>query len=619
MTIPLSRRELLKTVVVPCLAPLVIGPAAQAGGRLFRGPSSGTVHGLMTGANALVETLIQEGTSCVFGIPGAQENELWDAMKSKGLGYLLVTHEFSAAAMADGCARSTGKPGVLCVVPGPGLTNSLTGIGEALLDSIPLVCIVGDVARGDKYRPFQVHGLPQVGLLQQVTKEVFAVNHVAEIAAAVRQAFRLAQSGEPGPVGVVVPYTLLIDTHHFNSPPLPPPEVPFDDGAFACAVGLLCNQKWRVGIYAGLGCMDYSSTLVRLAETLQAPVATSVSGKGAMPENHPLSVGWGYGPQGTRAAGKIFGGVDVVLAIGVRYSEVSTGFYSIPQHRHLIHVDANADNLGRIMKTEVCVHADAGLFMERALEHDCIRRPGRAKLVEQIRHLKSEETRLNARCYAVCGADPVAFLLALRRCTCADALVFVDVTVSEHWAAEVFETVLPRTYFNAANNQSMGWSIGASLGAQRVHPGRQTVTVTGDGCFLMSAMEISTAAREGLPVKFFILDDQAYAFMQKLQVPVYRRTTATILARIDYPALAKALGVGYREITSTSEVEAGVRGALETPGPVLVRVVTDYRDRPIRWMDAVKGRYKKELSVEQKMRFAGRLGVRALELGREND
>src|SRR5262249_59786794 len=122
--------------------------------------ATGWVTGSMTGAQALVETLQREGTECVFGIPGAQENELWDTMKTKNLPYLLVTHEFSAAAMADGYARSTGKPGVLCIVPGPGLTNSLTGIGEALLDSIPMVCIVGDVANGDKFRPFQVHGLP---------------------------------------------------------------------------------------------------------------------------------------------------------------------------------------------------------------------------------------------------------------------------------------------------------------------------------------------------------------------------------------------------------------------------------------------------------------------------
>src|SRR5438477_10065005 len=134
----------------------------------------------MTGAEALVATLQHENVECVYGIPGAQNNELWDTMKAKGLPYLLVTHEFSAAAMADGYARSTGKPGVLCVVPGPGVTNSLGGVGEALLDSIPLVYIVGDVARGDKYHPFQLHELPQLGLIQQVTKGVFEVQHASE-------------------------------------------------------------------------------------------------------------------------------------------------------------------------------------------------------------------------------------------------------------------------------------------------------------------------------------------------------------------------------------------------------------------------------------------------------
>src|SRR5260370_23223811 len=187
----MTRRSMLKATAAGCAATAAaaLGPkAAEA-----RVTAGGTVAGHLTGARALVESLLAEGVDCVFGIPGAQENELWDEMKSRGLPYLLVTHEFSAACMADGAGRSTGKPGVICVVPGPGLTNALTGIGEALLDSTPMVCIVGDVARGDKYKPFQVHGLPQVGLLQQVTKEVYAVDHVAEIPAAVRQAFRLAQ------------------------------------------------------------------------------------------------------------------------------------------------------------------------------------------------------------------------------------------------------------------------------------------------------------------------------------------------------------------------------------------------------------------------------------------
>src|SRR5262249_60047254 len=139
--------------------------------------------------------------------------------------------------------------------------------------------------------------------------------------------------------------------------PRGPREVRWDDDAFACALRLLSNRKLRVGIYAGLGCMDSSEPLTRLAEVLQAPVATSVSGKGVIDECHPLAVGWGYGPQGTHTAEHAFQAVDVVLAIGVRYSEVSTAFYAIPTHRHHIHVDANAYNLGRIVKSDVCLHA----------------------------------------------------------------------------------------------------------------------------------------------------------------------------------------------------------------------------------------------------------------------
>jgi len=360
--------------------------------------------------------------------------------------------------------------------------------------------------------------------------------------------------------------------------------------------------------------------MVSLVELLPAPVATNVSGKGVIPENHPLAVGWGYGPQGTRTAEQVFHSVDLVLAIGVRYSEVSTASYSIPQHRHVIHVDANPNNLGRILKTEVCVHADAGVFMQHLQAHaELLRRAPDRKLTVRIQALKAEECKKNAELYAHCGADPMAFLLALRRGTAPDALVFVDVTLVEHWAAEVFQTWLPRTYFNPTNNQAMGWSIPAALGAQRVHPSRQTVTVTGDGCLLMSAMEMSTAARENLPVKFFVLDDQAYGIMQALQKPAYLRTTATILARLDYAALAKAVGVGYQEILSTCDLESCIRGALEMTGPVLTRVATDYRKRPIRWLEAVKSHYKKELSTEQKVRFAARLGVRALELAPQND
>jgi acetolactate synthase-1/2/3 large subunit len=586
----------------------------------FRARAAGFVDGPMTGAEALVETLQQLGADWIFGIPGAQENELWDTFKAKHFGYTLVTHEFNAATMADGYARSTGKPGVLCVVPGPGLTNSLSGLGEALLDSVPLVAIVGDIGNGVHGRAFQVHCLDNVALLRPVTKCVIAVRTVGEIPAAIQQAYNTARSGEPGPVAVVVPYNLFLENHHFHCPPAEAITVPWDETAYRGVLALLSNCRQKVGIYAGMGCMDHAAELTRLAEILQAPVATSMAGKGVICETHPLAVGWGYGPQGTLAAEMAFRQCEVVLAIGVKFSEVSTGFYSDPQPRTLIHVDINRDNFGRVMRTDACLQADSGMFLGRAIgDADQIRRPCDERLAQQIAGWKASADRGYAEPMSRCGVDPVLFLRSLRAATCRNALAFVDVTISQYWATEVFTTFEPRTFFNPTNNQAMGWSIGAALGAQRVFGDRQVVTITGDGCFLMSAMEISTAAREALPVKFFVLDDQAYHYMQELQRPAYVRTTATILARLNYRDLASGFGVGYRELTDNGDLDANIRGILCEPGPVLVRVAVDYRRRPIRWLAAARAKYTNELTLDQKVRFLARIGSRSIHLRQDND
>ncbi len=581
---------------------------------LPRRHASGVVSGRLTGAEAIVETLQAEGCTVVYGIPGAQQNELWDTFKSKGMAYLLCTHEFSASCMADGYARVTGRPGVLAVVPGPGLTNALTGIGEALLDSIPMVAIVGEVACGDKARPFQVHALDHVGLLRPITKQVFVPTCVSEIPQTIRQAFRVAQTGEPGPTAVVIPYNLLIDKVAVESPPLPLLGLPFDAAAFDQAVGLLCRHRGRIGIYAGQGCMEHTPALVAVAEMLQAPVATSVSGKGVIPENHPLAVGWGYGPHATRTAEKVFEKVDAVLAIGVKYSEVSTGFYGDPKKPCQIHVDANAANLGRVMPTSVCVQADAGVFLHHLLGcGQYLARPVDGGLQECIRRNKHADARCHARVRAKCGIAPMQLILALRQQLPIDAALFVDVTVSEHLAAEAFTVCRSRSYFNPVNNQSMGWSIPAALGAQMAQPGRCVATLTGDGSLLMSGLELSTAARTGLPVKFFVLDDQAYEYMQQLQLPAYRRTTATVLAQLDYPSLAQGLGIAYQRIDHPAALAEGIRGALCHAGPVLVQVCIDYSDCEIRWIDAVRNRYIDELSVAQKARFLARISARTLD------
>ena len=198
-------------------------------------------------------------------------------------------------------------------------------------------------------------------------------------------------------------------------------------------------------------------------------------------------------------------------------------------------------------------------------------------------------------------------------------MVFVDVTLSEHLAAEAITVTKPRTYFNPADNQAMGWSIPAAIGAQRVKSDKKVVTITGDGCFMMTAMEISTAGREHLPVKFFVFDDQAYQYMQRLQKAAYLRTTATILARMDYSAFAQAMGVSYLEIDSTSKLETYIQAALDYDGPVLVRVIVDYRDRKVRWIDAVAQRYFREMTNAQRTRFFARIGSRAIQFQQPND
>ncbi len=506
MDAPFSRRSMLKAMAGAALVPAAGKAVARMPLRRDR-DVVGWVRGHHSGAEAVIETLKAEGTCVVFGIPGAQENELWDAMKAKGLPYLLVTHEFSASSMADGYARATGRPGVICIVPGPGVTNALSGIGEALLDSVPMVCIVGDIARGEKYHPFQVHALNQHQMLEAVTKCVYEVRHVSGIPQAIREAFATAMCGEPGPVAVVIPYNLLIDTFRYDSPPLAAPGLPWNDDAFHQAVALLTDHRHQVGIYAGLGCMDDSAALAQAAEMLQAPVATSVSGKGCISENHCLAVGWGYGPQGGLAAQQIFHHVDCLLAIGVKFSEVSTGFYSNPQPKHVIHVDANPCNIGRVLKTDVCVNADAGLFLNKLLEQEQLRRPANPHLVESIRVAKASEAKEHREPVTCCGVSPTALILALRQCMPDDGILYVDVTCSEHLAAEAYRVCQPRTYFNPTDNQSMGWSIPAAIGAQYAYPNRCVATLTGDGCFLMSAIEISTAARACLPVKFIVLDD----------------------------------------------------------------------------------------------------------------
>ena len=623
MSPKLNRRELFvagSAVGAAVAAATAVGTPAEAGVELGRYVRRAGVQGKMTGAQAAAAALACQGVRCVFGIPGAQNNELWDAFKARSIPYLLVAHEASASVMADAAARATGDVGVFSVVPGPGLTNALTGIGEALFDSIPIVGIITDVDRSAGAPIGQVHGLANAAIVRPVVKWLYEVRHQAEIPGVLFQAFQAARMGEPGPVAVLIPYPFLVEAWDYDLPLPPPCPVPFDEVAYGRVVTHLMDRRQRVGIYAGLGCVDTGDSLAAVAELLQAPVATSVSGKGCIPDSHPLAVGWGYGKQGTRAAEAAFKDVDLVVAVGVRYSEVSTASYAIPRHDMLIHVDANPQNLGRNVPAHVTLCSDARVFLDRLLvDGAALRRPACPDLWQKIHHLRQVDRCEAARVKITPCVDPMFFMSQLRCALGPDELIFVDVTAATHWASEAVEVQGPRRYFTPADNQSMGWAIPASIGAQRVRPDRQVVCVTGDGCFLMSAIEMSTAARAGLPVKFFILDDGGYHYMQMLQEPVYRRTTATEIARIDYAAFAQGVGLSYNQITDNADVLAGLQRAIAFPGPVLTRVVVSYEGREIRWLNALRSQYIRKLPNRDKVRLAARIGVRSLTPRDDND
>ena len=623
MDLNLNRREALSALGVLGTAVSMAARPASAVDLPQALPSSGPnrgVRGRMTGAKAAVAALCVECVPCVFGVPGAQNNEFWDAMKSAGMPYLLVTNEASASVMADASARVTGGVGVFSVVPGPGMTNSLTGIGEALLDSVPIVGLITDIDRRPGANAFQVHSTPNAAVLRPICKAVYEIHHQAQIPHVIHEAFRMARCGEPGPVAVVLPFNFLNEVWEYDEVAPPPYPVAFDEPAYHRAIGVLSDRRSRVGIYAGMGCLDVGPALACAAEILQAPVATSVSGKGAIPDQHPLSVGWGYGAQGTRAAEKAFKEVDIVLAVGVKYSENSTASYAIPRHDKVIHVDASAANIGRVVPACVGVNADSRLFFDRLVQDaSLVRRPPNPGMVKRIAHFREVDRRENAKVQITNGVDPMAFLLQLRACLGPDELIFVDVTASTHWASEAIELSGPRRYFTPANNQSMGWAIPAALGAQKVRPDRTVAAISGDGCFLMSGLEMSTAARAGLPVKFFVLDDGAYHYMQMLQEPTFRRTTATELARVDFAAYAAAMGLAYNVICQNAELPGGVAGAIAHPGPTLTRVVISYEGREIRWLNAAKSSYIKHLSGDQKLRMGTRIAARTLDRHPESD
>jgi acetolactate synthase-1/2/3 large subunit len=561
---------------------------------------------MLTGAQLMMHALKAQGVARVFGIPGVQNLELFDALREAEIETVLVTHELCASFMAEAHSRVTGKPGCCVLVPGPGLTNALTGIGEALLDSSPVVVIIPG-PRIDTSLRFQLHQIPQADLARPITKAAIRAERAEEIYPGICRAFQVAAGGEPGPVVVEIPYNLFMLRAEPQAPPAAPAP-PEPDPATMEKILALLRQAKRVGLYAGFGASDARDDLLRLAEILQAPIATTLGGRGVVPEDHPLSVGFGFGPAGTEIAEEIFRECDVVLAVACKFGEVATGAYGFKAPEKLIHIDINKEVLGKNLPATIALAADARVALRRVVENlEPQPRPADEALVGRIRKSRGEfAARLERAPAWESSVNPARLLWQLRKLAARDAILVTDSGGHQFWAVEYFPVYERRSYLTPTDYQSMGYAVPALVASKLAFPHRQAVGVVGDGSFLMTGQELLTASRLGLNPLVLLFNDGELGIIRAAQQKLFKRTSAIELYNPDFAALAKAYGAEYFCISNDHESESVLKQALASERLALIDAHVEYRE-PTRYFKGASAAVIGRMPLLQKLRMAGRL------------
>jgi len=543
------------------------------------------------GSELLCDALANAGVRCAFGLPGTQNVALFEALRTSSLRTVVATHELSASMMANGYHRASGRPAALVTIPGPGFTWALTGIAEAALDSAALIHLVGSPAS----RPglsYQLQAIDQAAIVAPIARAVHRADHAREIAAVVDRACADAVRSEPGPVVIQVAREAL-DEHAVAVPcraePEPLPHGAAIDEATVDEIAALVRSAKRCLLFAGQGCNAAPESLARLAEALSAAVVTTTSGRGVVAEDHPLSLGFELGGGDAGTLNEVVAASDLVLAIGCKFSHNgSRGFeLRIPREK-LIHVDASAEVLGANYPARIVLRADAGAFLEAVSKRlGPTRRVGfdAAELARFRERASAKTSRGNVepRIHGVASGQPAEFFAILRRAMPRTAILVTDSGLHQSLARRHFRVLGPRGLLTPTNFQSMGFAIGAAIGARIAAPDRTVVALLGDGGLAMSGLELLTAVRERLRLVVIAFVDGAYGLIRMQQLATTGRSFATEFNPVDVAALAEATGAHYLRLQG--DAESVLRAALERDGVTLVEVgVGD--TLPMHWMRA---------------------------------
>lgn len=538
----------------------------------------------LTGAEIIWATLVGEGVDTVFGYPGGAILPTYDALRKFPIHHVLVRHEQGAAHMADGYARASGKVGVAIATSGPGATNLVTGIATAMLDSIPLVCITGNVSSKllgtDAFQEVDI-----TGITLPVTKHNFLINKAEDIAPAIRHAFQIARSGRPGPVLVDVTKDAQQATAVFDFEAAKPrayrphPMLNVQPVDLDKAAELIRNAK-RPVILAGHGVSESGAMeqVRTLAERTQTPVALTLLGLGVFPASHPLNLGM-MGMHGEAWVNDAIQESDLLIACGMRFDDRVTGtLATYATKAKKIHIEIDPAEINKNVKIDVALVGDLRDVLEELLP----RIPGRdgSAWLRTIDAQKGDSAVRDIKNLPDSGHLYAAHVVHdLWRLTGGNAIVVTDVGQHQMWEAQYFHHEQPRTLITSGGLGTMGFALPAAIGAKFACPDKEVWVVVGDGGFQMTAAELSTIAQEGIKVNIAVINNGFLGMVRQWQEFFYDRNyESTPLVSPDFVKLADAHGIAGLAVRKRAEVEPAVGQARSNNGAFLLNFLVEKED-----------------------------------------
>jgi acetolactate synthase-1/2/3 large subunit len=540
---------------------------------------------LMNGAKMLLECLAREGVDCFFGYPGGVTLPFYDAVYDHHIRHVLVRHEENACFAAEGYARATGKVGVCCATSGPGATNLITGLVDAMMDSIPIVALTGQVSSkligSDAFQEADTFGITR-----SCTKHNYLVKKLEDLPQVIHEAFYIAASGRPGPVLVDVPKDVFQAQGHYTpvtSIHLPGYKV-FTEGhtgQIRRAAQLMWEAE-RPFVYAGGGIIaaDASAELQELVETLDAPAVTTLMGLGGLPANHPNFVSM-PGMHGSYAANMGMTNCDVLIALGVRFDDRVTGrLAAFAPHAKVIHVDIDPAEIGKNRAADVPIVGDVKRVLTRlnkVLAEMAPKRKQHTAAARQawwgrIRAWRDEHPLVPPTSDS--EIKPQHLMMEINRLSGGQAIVCSDVGQHQMWAAQFIHFNAPRLWINSGGLGSMGFGLPSAIGAQFARPDKLVFALVGDGGFQMSIPELATIAGYGLPVKIVIMNNGYLGMVRQWQELFYNNRLSAVELDCfpDAEKLAGAYGFKGRTIDKPWELSSALEEAVREPGPYLLNV-----------------------------------------------